>query len=114
MDSKKGPKGSLLFGAGSLYAKDPLLFFEKITTDYPELASFRFAHKSMLYVSDPKLIKQILLTDSKNYHKGKRYQELKHFLGNGLAASEGDFWKKQRKISQPSFARKSINFTTRF
>jgi cytochrome P450 len=49
-------------------------------------------------------IKHVLVDNHKNYGKQTRgYHVLRLGLGNGLLTSEGDFWKRQRRIAQPSF-----------
>ncbi len=106
--SQKGPKGYPLLGVAPLYAKDGLGFLTQTAKDYPGLARFKFAHWNVNLLSDPKYIKHVLQEGNKNYQKGKKYAELKHFLGNGLVTSEGDFWRKQRRLSQPSFSKERI------
>jgi cytochrome P450 len=49
-----------------------------------------------------------MVTNKKDYAKSDDYKVLKHSLGNGLLTSEGDFWKKQRRIAQPAFHRESM------
>lgn len=105
---KKGPKGSFLLGCAPQYAKDGLGFLTQTAQKYPNLAFFKFAHWNVNLLSNPEYIKHVLLTNNKNYFKGRKYEELKHFLGNGLLTSEGDFWRKQRKLAQPAFSRERI------
>jgi len=108
MSETKGPKGSWLFGVGAEYGKGPLKFFMKTAREYPGIASFRITHRRMHILSSPDFIKHVLVTNNKNYRKGLKYDELKYFLGNSLASSEGDFWRKQRRMAQPSFSRQKI------
>ncbi len=105
---QKGPKGYPILGVAPLYAKDGLGFLTKTAKDFPKLAKFKFAHWHVNLLSDPSYIKYVLQENNKNYYKGKKYSELKHFLGNGLVTSEGDFWRNQRRLSQPSFSREKI------
>lgn len=35
-------------------------------------------------------------------------QILRRFFGNGLVNSEGDFWQRQRRLTQPAFHRERI------
>ena len=37
------------------------------------------------------------------------YKDLRLVIGNGLVTSEGKYWRKQRKLSQPAFHKKSID-----
>lgn len=51
----------------------------------------------------PDDIGHVLRTNSRNYPKGKRYHELVPVLGWGLVNSEGDLWRRQRRLVQPQF-----------
>ena len=57
----------------------------------------------MTVVNKPELIKYILQTNNKNYTKGLGMDKVKILLGNGIMVSEGNQWKKQRKIVQQAF-----------
>jgi len=61
-----------------------------------------------MVVSDPDYIKHMLQGNWRNYQKGAAYDGFKLFLGNGILASEGDVWRKNRKLIQPSFSKESI------
>ncbi|MEM7548044.1 MAG: cytochrome P450 [Bacteroidota bacterium] len=67
---------------------------------------FRKAHTYV--ISDPEMVKHVMLTNNKNYTKGVGMDRVKMLLGNGIIVSEGDFWRKQRRMIQPSFHRKVI------
>jgi cytochrome P450 len=48
-------------------------------------------------------IQHILVKNQKNYTKSRNYLGLKLVLGDGLLTSEGEFWRRQRKLAQPAF-----------
>src|SRR5262249_39234826 len=52
--------------------------------------------------------RHVLALNSKNYCKGLGYAKLKLFLGTGLLTSEGDYWRRQRRLAQPPFQPKSV------
>ncbi|MEQ8980900.1 MAG: cytochrome P450 [Deltaproteobacteria bacterium] len=57
----------------------------------------------------PDLIKHVLVDNHKNYGKGTRgYRMLRLALGEGLVTSEGEFWRRQRRIAQPAFHHQRI------
>lgn len=64
----------------------------------------RFGPVEFYQITDPDLVNDVLVKQASQFHKAKLFrQALAPFLGNGLLLSEGDFWKRQRKLSQPAF-----------
>lgn len=88
-------------------AKDPVGYLIKHQTDTGSIYRIDAPIKFVI-VSDPDYIKHMLQTNWRNYQKGAAYDGFKLFLGNGILASEGDVWKKNRKLIQPSFSKESI------
>ncbi|GGM34042.1 cytochrome P450 [Longimycelium tulufanense] len=56
----------------------------------------------------PELVHQVLATDANKFEKGMLFQRLRPLLGNGLAVSGGDYYRRQRRLVQPSFQRVRI------
>lgn len=59
-------------------------------------------------VNHPDYIKHILLKNHENYIKGVGFDRVKMLLGNGIIVSDGSFWRRQRRMMQPSFNCKVI------
>jgi len=60
--------------------------------------------KRIYFVNDAEFVKRILLDNVANYPKSVTYRNnLRPFLGDGLLISEGEFWKRQRRLAQPAF-----------
>lgn len=104
-----GPKGHWLFGSAKDFIKDPLTFVEHVGKNYKDIAFFHFGPRQIVFLTDPELVKHVLLTNNKNYKKGIQYEPLKLVLGNGLLTSDGDYWLRQRRIAQPVFHKQSIS-----
>jgi len=60
-------------------------------------------------INHPEDIKRVLLTNHRNYTKGEGIDRVKILLGNGIMTSEGAFWRRQRRMLQPSFHRRVID-----
>jgi cytochrome P450 len=60
-------------------------------------------------INHPDDIKRVLLSNHRNYTKGEGMDRVKILLGNGIMTSEGDFWRRQRRMMQPSFHRRVID-----
>lgn len=104
----EGPPQHWFFGNAREIAGDPLRYYAEWSDHYGDLYPVRILHQRCLVASGPEPIEEVLLTDSKNYRKHFVVRFLMPVFGNGLFTSEGDFWKKQRKLAQPAFHRSKI------
>jgi len=60
-------------------------------------------------VSDPALVRHVLLDNIDNYDKRTpAFEAMRVVVGNGLITSGGAFWKRQRRIAQPAFHGESV------
>lgn len=67
---------------------------------------------SAYVISAPEYAQHILRTNWQNYTKGQEFKRVALLLGNGLVVSEGEFWKKQRRMVQPAFHNNAIGALT--
>ena len=56
----------------------------------------------------PDDVRRILISNHRNYSKGVGFDRIKMLLGNGIIVSEGEFWKRQRRMMQPTFHRRVL------
>jgi cytochrome P450 len=96
-----------LLGALPYYVRDPLGYLEKAVT-LGDLVRMRFFRKDAWLVNDPALVDQVLVKTSGSFRKDMFLRTLKNVLGEGLLTSEGDFWKRQRRLIAPAFHRERI------
>ena len=99
-------------GSATYFAKGPLAFLDAYVPQYDgvfEVTSLFFKmttdFKKMMFVTNPDYVKHIMQDNNRNYRKSFGYEVLKLLLGKGLVTSEGDFWRKQRRLMQPAFHR---------
>ncbi len=59
-------------------------------------------------VSRPDDVKRVLVTNHRNYAKGVGIDRVRLLLGNGIMTSEGDRWRRQRRMMQPCFRRRVV------
>ncbi len=95
---------------GSLpgYYWDPLGFVRRVVDRYGEVALIRVAGVPFYQLSNPDDIHSVLVTKSRDFGKGALGPERRLLFGKGLATSEGDFWRRQRRLSQPAFHRERV------
>jgi cytochrome P450 len=60
-------------------------------------------------INHPSDIKRVLLSNHRNYTKGEGMDRVKILLGNGIMTSEGDLWRRQRRMMQPFFHRRVLD-----
>jgi cytochrome P450 len=90
------------------FRRDPLTFLTTMARKYGDLAAYRMAGEQMLFVNEPQLIKDILVTNNRSFAKGRGLERAKRVLGNGLLTSEGATHLRQRRLMQPAFHRDRI------
>ncbi|MFK7994678.1 MAG: cytochrome P450 [Granulosicoccus sp.] len=65
-------------------------------------------HSPAILLNNPEHVKQVLISNHRNYAKGVGFERVAMLLGNGIIVSDGDFWRSQRRMIQPAFHRKII------
>jgi cytochrome P450 len=103
----KTPKKDFLKSMKGI-AKDMLGYNEKLKEIYGDKYQIDLGYLQLYATSNPDLIKHILQTNHKNYVKSMGYDRLKMGLGDGLLTSAGDYWRKQRRLSQPVFYKNNL------
>jgi cytochrome P450 len=62
----------------------------------------------MWVIHHPDDVKRVLVSNHRNYTKGSGLDRVRILLGHGIMTSEGDLWRRQRYMMQPSFHRRVI------
>ena len=104
-----GPRGLPFLGSVFPAWRDPLGFFTESHARYGDVVRFKFGPYAYYLVNDPNVVKHVLVDNPKAYTKSRNYVGLKIALGDGLLTSEGEHWRKQRKLAQPAFHRDKLN-----
>jgi cytochrome P450 len=60
------------------------------------------------FVTNPRLVHELLVTKGALFRKGALFDKFRPFFGNGLATSNGTFHMRQRRMVQPAFHRDRI------
>ncbi|MEL6193768.1 MAG: cytochrome P450 [Bacteroidota bacterium] len=101
-------KGKNLLGIATDFLANTPDFVHKKEAELGDFYKIRVPRRDLFVIFRPSVIKHVLQSNARNYKKSIAYQTLKEFLGEGLVTSEGDLWKKQRKISQPVFYKSNL------
>ncbi len=81
---------------------------KKLHDQYGDIIRVNHLGLDTYLISDPKLIKHILIDNYKNYEKGKAFITFHHLVKNGLLTSDGKKWANDRKVIFPNFMKKRI------
>ena len=86
-----GPKISPIGSLTYRFSRDPLKFLRTVARTYGDLASCRMSGEVLFFVNHPQHIRDILVTNHRNFTKSRGLERPKLLLGNGLLTSEGAF-----------------------
>jgi cytochrome P450 len=103
-----GPKGSFFLGNTFAYLRDPLGFLASAVRRHGDFVSLRLGNLTTYILVNPEEIEYVLKTHADNFMKDKLTRWLIPLVGQGLLTSEGDFWRRQRRLAQPAFQRAQI------
>jgi cytochrome P450 len=102
----RGPRVSRLDGfLLATRRRDILKFLMKVAGEYGDIAHFQIGPKRIFLLNHPDYIKDALTRHYEIFVKGRQGRRTRHFLGNGLLTSEGEFHRRQRRLIQPEFDR---------
>jgi cytochrome P450 len=73
-----------------------------------DMVRLRLPGFSAVLLRHPDLIEEVLVTKNRSFIKDRLTRGLADVVGNGLLVSEGEFWRRQRRMAQPAFHRERI------
>jgi cytochrome P450 len=110
MSRKEGPRGNWLLGCMRQLQRDPLEFYTQANKEYGHYVRIRAFPGIYVYLlTHPEAVEHVLQKNHKNYRKPDFFNRTVSLLaGNGILTSEGEFWKRQRRLIQPAFHRQHL------
>ena len=106
-----GPRYLTPFGMLAEFRRDRLKFYLDLAK-FGDVVRIRVGLTCFHFVSHPEHIKYVLQDNAQNYGRSSLMLMLKSALGEGLLTSDGDFWRRQRRLAQPAFHRQRIGALT--
>src|SRR5438477_11119644 len=84
-------------------SRDPLGLLARCARDYGDFVRLRVGLTSVVLISHPDLVEEVLITRAHAFRKSLGARRLRSALGDGLMVSEGEFWLQQRRRMQRAF-----------
>ena len=104
-----GPAGSPVFGSLFDLRRDPIGFLTRSSDEFGDSVHYRVGPRThAFFFRHPDQVRDVLVTHQHSFAKGRGLQWAKQFLGEGLLTSEGEFHRRQRRLSQPAFHRQRV------
>jgi len=103
-----GPKPHFLIGNIPLADRDPLAVYSRWVKEFGNIFYYRAGWVRVYFLNDPDLIDFVLVRHYQDFLKDRVVRNSRWLFGNGLLTNEGESWKKQRRLAQPSFHRERI------
>ena len=88
--------------------RDRLGMMTTAAARYGDAARLPVGPKELYFFNHPEHARHVLADNAANYHKGIGLTHARRALGDGLLTSEGDVWRKQRRVIQPAFQSRRI------
>jgi cytochrome P450/tellurite resistance protein len=104
-----GPKGHLLFGVAQQFSEDPLGMMTRAMLEHGDVVSLPLPFAKLLLLSKPEHVQHVFVDNPGLYQRGVQFEPVKLATGDALFTTEGDFWRRQRRIAQPAFHNKKIH-----
>lgn len=102
-------KGWPLVGSLPHLLRDPFGFFEQARQRYGDIYTLNLGFARVLVLSHARHAQHILRDHADNYGKsGAFWNTVRGLFGNGLLTSQGDVWRRQRRLMQPHFHRQRL------
>ena len=103
-----GPRSTLLSALPFGLRRDPLAFISGLARSYGDISHVVAGGEHVVLLNHPQLVKDVLVTNQRNFRKGKGLERARRLLGDGLLTSEGDTHLCQRRLIQPAFHKERI------
>ncbi len=107
-DRPPGPPARWLGGNLREFRADPLGFLTDCARRFGDVVAIRLGPAQIRVLNHPDLVEDVLVTKNRLFRKHFALREARPSLGDGLLTSEGDFWRRQRRLAQPAFHRDRI------
>lgn len=98
-----GPSGLSKIRVSLDFYRDPLGLLRRMAETYGDVVYLGLPGMRMYMLNDPCDIETVLRHRHESFKKDRFLQASRRLFGDGLLTSEGELWRRQRKLAQPAF-----------
>lgn len=88
---------------------DPLGTLERMASEYGDIGLLRLGSKGLVIARGAEAAHRVLVSGQEVYAKNSTFQLFRPVLGLGLVTSEGETWRRSRRMVQPLFAKRHLD-----
>jgi cytochrome P450 len=103
-----GPQGHFLLGSLPDFIGDPLAYLLRMAREHGDVVRIRMPGERLVEIWRPEHVEHVLVTHKDNYVRGKQYGDLARATGRSLLTTDGEEWRRTRRIAQPAFHYKKV------
>jgi enediyne biosynthesis protein E7 len=104
-----GPSGRQAAMLLGMLLRDPLAGYLTLSARYGDAIRVPIGPRQQVFIlSRPEHAEHVLAASQDNYVKAFTYRPLRVLIGDGLLTSEGDVWRRHRRLIQPLFTRRDV------
>lgn len=92
---------------------NPLGYLERMWREHGDVVQFPIPRPPSYLVNDPEAVRRVLVDQARLFGKSTiQYRALSLVTGEGLLTSDGDAWRRQRRMVQPAFHHETLGRLT--
>ena len=90
------------------FMRDPPMHCQRAARTLGDVVDLGAPHARIVLFAHPDLVELALVKENRLFRKDAGTRSLSRVLGDGLLTSDGDHWRKQRRLAQPAFHKERI------
>lgn len=98
-----------LLGSAPWMLRDPVHFVLETVREHGPLVRIPLGPRTLTLISHPEDMRRVLHEDHDHYPRGRTIDPIRPMLRNSLPTSDGQAWRRKRRIMQPAFNRSRLN-----
>jgi len=96
--------GDTMLGHVREMRTDPIALLNRLNRECGDIGAVRFLNTWLVVANTPEMVGEVLVDKARSFRKSRFLRAALHpLIGDGLFNSDGDLWRRQRKLMAPIF-----------